>query len=344
MRKATGLSIFVVASILLGRRFRPAVSGFAYGCRRDDRRQRVVSSVGTRLRRHRPGPRRVALAQMAGCELARDPGSAAGRRIVLRHDCRAKRGDVARIRDDLDRERVDEDADILGFAAANAGAAVSGAFVVNGSPTQTAMADRAGARSQVAQLAFAAVVLVVLLFLTGPLQYLPRCVLASIVFTIAVGMIDIKGLAGIRRESPGEFLWRLFTAAAVPVSGSSRASFSRSRSRLSVTSATATGRTRWCWRRAPAGAGGNPAAAGPQTDAGLIVYRSVPTSSMRTPTISPTRYATLVKARRSNGRLGRQARRPRLFGRPDVRSSLEELTAKGFGPSSAASTLTCGRI
>src|SRR3984893_14219268 len=48
------------------------------------------------------------------------------------------------------RERVDEDADILWLSAANAAAAVSGAFVVNGSPTQTAMADRA--RSQVAQL------------------------------------------------------------------------------------------------------------------------------------------------------------------------------------------------
>jgi sulfate permease, SulP family len=45
----------------------------------------------------------------------------------------------------------------------------------------------AGARRQIAQLAFAGVVLVVLLFLTGPLQYLPRCVLASVVFTIAVG-------------------------------------------------------------------------------------------------------------------------------------------------------------
>jgi SulP family sulfate permease len=35
-------------------------------------------------------------------------------------------------------------------------------------------------------------VLLVLLAFTGPLQYLPRCVLAAIVFTIAVGMIDRK--------------------------------------------------------------------------------------------------------------------------------------------------------
>ena len=85
------------------------------------------------------------------------------------------------------RERDDEDANILGLSAANAAAAVSGTFVVNGSPTQTAMADRAGARSQLAQLAFAGVVVLVLLFLTGPLQYLPRCVLAGIVFTSRSG-------------------------------------------------------------------------------------------------------------------------------------------------------------
>ena len=117
------------------------------------------------------------------------------------------------------RERVDEDADILGLSAANAAAAVSGTFVVNGSPTQTAMAERAGARSQFAQLVFAGVVLLVLLILTGPLQYLPRCVLAAIVFTIAVGMIDARGLRDIRRESPGEFELAVITAAAVVAIG-----------------------------------------------------------------------------------------------------------------------------
>jgi SulP family sulfate permease len=117
------------------------------------------------------------------------------------------------------RERVDEDADILGLSAANAAAAVSGAFVVNGSPTQTAMADRAGARSQLAQLVFAGIVLLVLLALTGPLQYLPRSVLAAIVFTIAVGMIDLTGLRDIRRESPGEFALALTTAAVVVTVG-----------------------------------------------------------------------------------------------------------------------------
>ncbi len=116
-------------------------------------------------------------------------------------------------------ERVDEDADILGLSTANAAAALSGAFVVNGSPTQTAMAEQAGARSQVAQLVFAGVVVLVLLFLTGPLQYLPHCVLAGIVFNIAVGLIDMAGLRAIRWESPGEFWLAVVTAATVALVG-----------------------------------------------------------------------------------------------------------------------------
>lgn len=116
-------------------------------------------------------------------------------------------------------ERTDEDADILGLAIANAAAFFSGTFVVNGSPTQTAMADRAGARSQLAQIVFAGCVFVVLVALTSPLQYLPRCVLAAIVFTIAIGMIDVSTLRAMRLESPGEFKLAIITAAAVAIIG-----------------------------------------------------------------------------------------------------------------------------
>jgi len=112
-------------------------------------------------------------------------------------------------------EAEDFNRDLVGLAAANAAAACSGAFVVNGSPTQTATAEAAGARSQVAQLTFAAVTLLVLLLLTPALQFLPRCVLAALVFAIALHMIDLRALSDIRRESPGEFHLALLTAAAV---------------------------------------------------------------------------------------------------------------------------------
>jgi sulfate permease, SulP family len=81
------------------------------------------------------------------------------------------------------------------------------------------MADRAGTRSQFAQLVFAATVVVVLLFFSRYLRYLPHCILASIVFTIAIGLINLRMLFAIRRESPGEFALASFTAAAVVLIG-----------------------------------------------------------------------------------------------------------------------------
>ena len=116
-------------------------------------------------------------------------------------------------------QTLDENTDLVGLSAANAAAALSGTFVVNGSPTQTAMVERSGGHSQIAQLATATIVAFVLLFLTSPLHYLPRCVLGAIVFTIAIGLVNVRGLRDIRRESPGEFRLALITAAVVVVIG-----------------------------------------------------------------------------------------------------------------------------
>lgn len=116
-------------------------------------------------------------------------------------------------------QQLDENTDIVGLSAANIAAAFSGTFVVNGSPTQTAMVERSGGKSQMAHLATAGVVALVLLFLTGPLQFLPLCVLGAVVFTIALSLIDLKALSAIRRESPGEFWLAVMTAAVVVLVG-----------------------------------------------------------------------------------------------------------------------------
>ena len=122
---------------------------------------------------------------------------------------------AARSYADQYREEEDVNDDILGLAAANFAAVAGGAFVVNGSPTQSAMAETAGSRSQFTQVVFAVVVLVVLLFFSQTLRYLPHCVLGAIVFTIALHLVKVKDLRHIRRESPGEFGLALTTAAAV---------------------------------------------------------------------------------------------------------------------------------
>jgi SulP family sulfate permease len=126
---------------------------------------------------------------------------------------------TARIYAARHQQLLDENADLAGLSAANAAAALSGAFVVNGSPTQTAMLESSGGRSQVAHVATAAVVALVLLFLTHPLQYLPRCVLGAIVFIVAIRLVDLRGLWAMRAESPGEFLLATTTAGVVVLVG-----------------------------------------------------------------------------------------------------------------------------
>jgi MFS superfamily sulfate permease-like transporter len=112
-------------------------------------------------------------------------------------------------------EHVDENVDLGGLALANIGAGLSGTFVVNGSPTQTRMVEGAGGRSQLAQLTASAIVGGVLLFFTGPLAYLPEAVLATVVFVIALELIDVKGLRRILAERPVEFWVALSTTASV---------------------------------------------------------------------------------------------------------------------------------
>jgi high affinity sulfate transporter 1 len=94
-------------------------------------------------------------------------------------------------------EKLDENLDIVGLGLANVGAGLSGTFVVNGSPTKTEIVDSAGGRTQLATLTTAGVVLVVLLFLTEPLQYLPNAVLAAVVFLIGIELVNIVGLRKI---------------------------------------------------------------------------------------------------------------------------------------------------
>ncbi|HWJ33755.1 MAG TPA: SulP family inorganic anion transporter [Steroidobacteraceae bacterium] len=267
------LSTFVAGSILLGNRFVPrlplsliGVVGTIAASAAFDFAARGIAVLG-------PVPGGLPTLRLPHVTwssiLALLPVSASCFVIIIAQSAATSRGFGLRY-----RESVDSDADILGLAAANTVAALSGTFVVNGSPTQTAMADHMGARSQIAQLAVAGVVLLVLLFLTGPLQYLPRCVLAAIVFTIAVGMIDVARLRAIRGESPGEFYLAITTAATVVTLGVEQgillaialSLFRHVRHSYRPHTMMLAPDTTGMWLPVPA-------APGTMTDPGLIVYR-----------------------------------------------------------------------
>jgi MFS superfamily sulfate permease-like transporter len=112
-------------------------------------------------------------------------------------------------------ESFSENIDLVGLGLANIGAGLSGTFVVNGSPTKTQMVDSAGGRSQLSTLTTSGIVLIVLLFLTKPLAYMPDAVLAAVVFLIGVELVDVKGMRKILAQRPAEFWVALITAAVV---------------------------------------------------------------------------------------------------------------------------------
>jgi sulfate permease, SulP family len=116
-------------------------------------------------------------------------------------------------------EQADTDSDLVGLAGANVGAALTGSFVVNGSPTKTQMVDEAGGRSQLAQLAAAATVFVVVVALTGLLDALPLAALASVVFLIGVDLVDVAGMRRIYAVRRTEFVVAALTALTVVLLG-----------------------------------------------------------------------------------------------------------------------------
>jgi len=116
-------------------------------------------------------------------------------------------------------ERFNENTDLVGLALANIGAGLSGTFVVNGSPTKTQIVDSAGGRTQLSLLVMVAIVLLVLLFLTAPLAYMPEAALSAIVFLIGVGLIDLAGMRRIYEQRRSEFWVATITALTVVVIG-----------------------------------------------------------------------------------------------------------------------------
>jgi sulfate permease, SulP family len=116
-------------------------------------------------------------------------------------------------------EPFDENVDLVGLSFANVAAGFSGTFVVNGSPTKTQMVDSAGGRSQLSQLTTSVIVLIVLLFLTKPLQYMPNAVLSAIVFLIGIELVSIAGMRRILHRRVDEFVIAVITATVVVVVG-----------------------------------------------------------------------------------------------------------------------------
>jgi high affinity sulfate transporter 1 len=109
---------------------------------------------------------------------------------------------------------LDPRQEFLGVGAANLAAALGQGYPVAGGLSQSAVNDKAGARSPLALVFASATLAVCLLFLTGLLENLPKAVLAAVVLNAIYGLLDFPALFRMWRVSRLDFF-----AAAIALAG-----------------------------------------------------------------------------------------------------------------------------
>lgn len=93
-----------------------------------------------------------------------------------------------------EEDELEANRELVGLGAANLGAGLFGGYPVTGGFSRSAVNDEAGARSNLAAVVTGLVVVLTLLFLTDLFYYLPRTVLAAIIMTAIVGLIDVEAV------------------------------------------------------------------------------------------------------------------------------------------------------
>jgi high affinity sulfate transporter 1 len=114
---------------------------------------------------------------------------------------------------------VDSRQEFLGLGAANLAAAFGHGYPVAGGLSQSAVNDKAGARTQLALVVASLTLALCLVFLTDLLQNLPRAVLAAVVLTAVLGLLDVRTLRRLRQISRLDFYAATVALAAVLLLG-----------------------------------------------------------------------------------------------------------------------------
>ena len=114
---------------------------------------------------------------------------------------------------------VDADQELRALGGANLAGGLFQAFPAGGGLSQTAVNRGAGARSQVAGVTTALVVVLTLLFLTPLFENLPQATLGAVVIVAVAGLVDLAALGRIRRLRFRDYALALVALAGVLVLG-----------------------------------------------------------------------------------------------------------------------------
>jgi SulP family sulfate permease len=116
-------------------------------------------------------------------------------------------------------ETPDANAELRGLGVANLASAASGTFPVAAGFSRSAVYAQTGARSPLAGMVSAAVMLLVILFFTPSLKYLPVAVLSGAIMVAALSLLDWRTLLHSWRYDRADASAWLMTAATVLLLG-----------------------------------------------------------------------------------------------------------------------------
>ena len=116
-------------------------------------------------------------------------------------------------------QEVDGDREMIGIGAANIAAGFFQGFPVSTSGSRTAVAEQAGAKSQVTGLVGALAITLMLLVAPGLLRNLPQPTLAAVVIVASLSLADIPGTVRLWRQRRTEFTLSMAAFAGVALLG-----------------------------------------------------------------------------------------------------------------------------
>jgi high affinity sulfate transporter 1 len=103
--------------------------------------------------------------------------------------------------------RININQELLAQGMSNVSSGLFQGIFDNGSLSKSPVNDEAGARSQISNLAQAALIILTLLFLAPMFSYLPEAVLGAVIIeAVVMGMMDIPEMKRIYKVKPVEFL------------------------------------------------------------------------------------------------------------------------------------------
>ena len=116
-------------------------------------------------------------------------------------------------------DRVDQNRELGGLAAANLATGLFQGFPMSSSSSRTPVAEAAGARTQLTGVVAAAAIGLVLVVGTGLLKNIPTAALAAVVIAAVLRLIDVPAMRWLLRVNRGDFALAVASFAGVLVLG-----------------------------------------------------------------------------------------------------------------------------